>query len=158
MSCTWINIIVFKCMLSSPVASDLCVFSFFLYQHITNPRKVVGQQDLMINNPLSQDEGVKSVFNMFVHWLSVHHRSSYFFEPHMLSHLKPCVNYFLLWTYCVVGSVWSTSVEWTPKKSWGDLGEREERKTRVDLFYQGLQWGAGRTTSLYDVNREGFTG
>ncbi|KAB0356856.1 hypothetical protein FD754_001012 [Muntiacus muntjak] len=27
--------------------------------HITNPRKVVGQQDLMINNPLSQDEGVK---------------------------------------------------------------------------------------------------
>nr|XP_030732222.1 TBC1 domain family member 5 isoform X2 [Globicephala melas] len=31
--------------------------------HITNPRKVVGQQDLMINNPLSQDEG--SLWNKF---------------------------------------------------------------------------------------------
>ncbi|XP_057595450.1 TBC1 domain family member 5 isoform X2 [Hippopotamus amphibius kiboko] len=30
---------------------------------ITNPRKVVGQQDLMINNPLSQDEG--SLWNKF---------------------------------------------------------------------------------------------
>ncbi|KAM7318532.1 hypothetical protein ACRRTK_021644 [Alexandromys fortis] len=31
--------------------------------HITNPRKAVGQQDLMINNPLSQDEG--SLWNKF---------------------------------------------------------------------------------------------
>lgn len=31
--------------------------------HITNPRKSVGQQDLMINNPLSQDEG--SLWNKF---------------------------------------------------------------------------------------------
>ncbi|KAM5279642.1 TBC1 domain family member 5 isoform 2-T2 [Ctenodactylus gundi] len=31
--------------------------------HITNPRKVVGQQDLIINNPLSQDEG--SLWNKF---------------------------------------------------------------------------------------------
>ncbi|XP_012587604.1 PREDICTED: TBC1 domain family member 5 isoform X2 [Condylura cristata] len=31
--------------------------------NITNPRKVVGQQDLMINNPLSQDEG--SLWNKF---------------------------------------------------------------------------------------------
>ncbi|XP_007529777.2 TBC1 domain family member 5 isoform X2 [Erinaceus europaeus] len=31
--------------------------------HITNPRKVVDQQDLMINNPLSQDEG--SLWNKF---------------------------------------------------------------------------------------------
>ncbi|XP_058146753.1 TBC1 domain family member 5 [Dasypus novemcinctus] len=31
--------------------------------HITNPRKVVGHQDLMINNPLSQDEG--SLWNRF---------------------------------------------------------------------------------------------
>ena len=35
---------------------------FLSFQHITNPRKAVGQQDLMINNPLSQDEGVKLVF------------------------------------------------------------------------------------------------
>ncbi|KAM4705882.1 TBC1 domain family member 5 [Rhinophrynus dorsalis] len=31
--------------------------------HITNPRKAAGQQDLMINNPLSQDEG--SLWNKF---------------------------------------------------------------------------------------------
>ncbi|XP_075683342.1 TBC1 domain family member 5 [Rhinoderma darwinii] len=31
--------------------------------HITNPRKAAGQQDLMINNPLSQDEG--SLWNRF---------------------------------------------------------------------------------------------
>ncbi|XP_029445130.1 TBC1 domain family member 5 isoform X2 [Rhinatrema bivittatum] len=31
--------------------------------HITNPRKTAGQQDLMINNPLSQDEG--SLWNKF---------------------------------------------------------------------------------------------
>ncbi|XP_037701505.1 TBC1 domain family member 5 isoform X1 [Choloepus didactylus] len=31
--------------------------------HITNPRKIVGHQDLMINNPLSQDEG--SLWNKF---------------------------------------------------------------------------------------------
>ncbi|XP_021563394.1 TBC1 domain family member 5 isoform X2 [Carlito syrichta] len=31
--------------------------------HITNPRKAVGQQDLMVNNPLSQDEG--SLWNKF---------------------------------------------------------------------------------------------
>lgn len=42
---------------------QLCVFllllSFvFLSQHITNPRKAAGQQDLVVNNPLSQDEGV----------------------------------------------------------------------------------------------------
>lgn len=68
-------------MLSSPVASDLCVISFFLYQHITNPRKVVGQQDLMINNPLSQDEGVKFAFNMFVSWLSVTIKVAIFLNP-----------------------------------------------------------------------------
>lgn len=28
-------------------------------QHITNPRKAAGQQDLVVNNPLSQDEGVR---------------------------------------------------------------------------------------------------
>lgn len=27
-------------------------------QHITNPRKAKGHQDLVVNNPLSQDEGV----------------------------------------------------------------------------------------------------
>ncbi|XP_007505201.2 TBC1 domain family member 5 isoform X1 [Monodelphis domestica] len=32
-------------------------------RHITNPRKAAGQQDLMINNPLSQDEG--SLWNRF---------------------------------------------------------------------------------------------
>ncbi|XP_074125821.1 TBC1 domain family member 5 [Sminthopsis crassicaudata] len=32
-------------------------------RHITNPRKAAGQQDLMINNPLSQDEG--SLWNKF---------------------------------------------------------------------------------------------
>lgn len=72
-------------MLQRPVASDLCVYFFFLYQHITNPRKVVGQQDLMINNPLSQDEGVKFIFipiltsfahkNMFIRLLSNHHEN-----------------------------------------------------------------------------------
>ncbi|XP_034016498.1 TBC1 domain family member 5 isoform X2 [Thalassophryne amazonica] len=31
--------------------------------HITNPRKAAGQQDLMVNNPLSQDEG--SLWNKF---------------------------------------------------------------------------------------------
>nr|XP_020469899.1 TBC1 domain family member 5 isoform X2 [Monopterus albus] len=31
--------------------------------HITNPRKATGQQDLMVNNPLSQDEG--SLWNKF---------------------------------------------------------------------------------------------
>lgn len=36
------------------VFSSLCV-----PQHITNPRKAKGQQDLVINNPLSQDEGVR---------------------------------------------------------------------------------------------------
>uniref|UniRef100_A0A8C6U756 TBC1 domain family member 5 n=1 Tax=Neogobius melanostomus TaxID=47308 RepID=A0A8C6U756_9GOBI len=33
------------------------------YSHITNPRKAAGQQDLMVNNPLSQDEG--SLWNKF---------------------------------------------------------------------------------------------
>lgn len=33
---------------------DALLFS----QHITNPRKAKGQQDLVVNNPLSQDEGV----------------------------------------------------------------------------------------------------
>lgn len=28
------------------------------WQHITNPRKAKGHQDLVVNNPLSQDEGV----------------------------------------------------------------------------------------------------
>lgn len=38
---------------------DVFVVCFsFLSQHITNPRKAAGQQDLMVNNPLSQDEGV----------------------------------------------------------------------------------------------------
>ncbi|XP_076865462.1 TBC1 domain family member 5 isoform X2 [Brachyhypopomus gauderio] len=32
-------------------------------RHITNPRKAAGQQDLMVNNPLSQDEG--SLWNKF---------------------------------------------------------------------------------------------
>ncbi|XP_042609967.1 TBC1 domain family member 5-like, partial [Cyprinus carpio] len=31
--------------------------------HITNPRKAAGQQDLVVNNPLSQDEG--SLWNKF---------------------------------------------------------------------------------------------
>nr|XP_019789983.2 TBC1 domain family member 5 isoform X3 [Tursiops truncatus] len=38
-------------------------FRSICWKHITNPRKVVGQQDLMINNPLSQDEG--SLWNKF---------------------------------------------------------------------------------------------
>lgn len=31
------------------------------FQHITNPRKAAGQQDLVVNNPLSQDEGVNQI-------------------------------------------------------------------------------------------------
>ncbi|XP_054934811.1 TBC1 domain family member 5 isoform X3 [Physeter macrocephalus] len=38
-------------------------FRSICWKHITNPRKVVGQQDLMINNPLSQDAG--SLWNKF---------------------------------------------------------------------------------------------
>ncbi|XP_061283877.1 TBC1 domain family member 5 isoform X2 [Bos javanicus] len=38
-------------------------FRSICWKHITNPRKAVGQQDLMINNPLSQDEG--SLWNKF---------------------------------------------------------------------------------------------
>lgn len=38
----------------------VCFFCLFVFwtQHITNPRKAKGQQDLVVNNPLSQDEGV----------------------------------------------------------------------------------------------------
>lgn len=110
------------------VTSDLYVYSFFLYQHITNPRKVVGQQDLMINNPLSQDEGVKFVFIpistslarkiVFLRLVINHHESSVisynlccFVLPHILYHLKPDGNYSMLYTYCFVGSLWSISVE-----------------------------------------------
>ena len=39
--------------LSVRLLSHVC-----LSQHITNPRKAAGQQDLVVNNPLSQDEGV----------------------------------------------------------------------------------------------------
>lgn len=35
------------------------MFIVHLSQHITNPRKAAGQQDLVVNNPLSQDEGVR---------------------------------------------------------------------------------------------------
>lgn len=38
----------------------------FLSQHITNPRKAAGQQDLVVNNPLSQDEGVSVCLCVFV--------------------------------------------------------------------------------------------
>lgn len=40
-----------------------CKTTCFLpsFQHITNPRKAAGQQDLVVNNPLSQDEGVKQI-------------------------------------------------------------------------------------------------
>uniref|UniRef100_A0A8C4V4H2 TBC1 domain family member 5 n=1 Tax=Falco tinnunculus TaxID=100819 RepID=A0A8C4V4H2_FALTI len=41
---------------------DLIIFFNVFTQHITNPRKA-GQQDLIINNPLSQDEG--SLWNKF---------------------------------------------------------------------------------------------
>lgn len=37
---------------------DICFGVFWVSQHITNPRKAKGQQDLVVNNPLSQDEGV----------------------------------------------------------------------------------------------------
>lgn len=42
------------------------LFCFFLSQHITNPRKAAGQQDLVVNNPLSQDEGVSFLHKCFM--------------------------------------------------------------------------------------------
>lgn len=131
-SCTLINIIVFLCMLSSPDQSnsDLCVcFLFFLCQHITNPRKVVGQQDLMINNPLSQDEGVKFIFihistsfahkNMLMKLVINHHESNviscqliFCFLLCILYDLKPDGNYSILYSSCVIGSLWCITVEW----------------------------------------------
>lgn len=49
-------------MLGNCFATELiCEWFFFFFlilQHITNPRKAKGHQDLVVNNPLSQDEGV----------------------------------------------------------------------------------------------------
>lgn len=49
---------------------DICFGVFWASQHITNPRKAKGQQDLVVNNPLSQDEGVSVSPLLFVSQLS----------------------------------------------------------------------------------------
>ena len=84
-SCTLSNVTIFLIRLWRPAASDLCVY-FLSFQHITNPRKAVGQQDLMINNPLSQDEGVKL---MFIH-VSADLAHQSMLVSHCQSPWKPC--------------------------------------------------------------------
>jgi hypothetical protein len=81
--------LVCVCVMRSPVPARLgervCVCvpvtdRLSSSQHITNPRKAAGQQDLVVNNPLSQDEGVGVA--------SVSLDTTFFPEPWECKHLN----------------------------------------------------------------------